>query len=260
MQGCDLGYGSFEWQYHCGREMSHVVVVWADRFDLAGAKVKQSSSTSAWSHRELVPARTKEMLLREMQHRVAKRLQVVASILSLKARAVKSEEVRLHLSDACNRVMWIAAVQRQLLASRHSSAIRIDEYLSELSEGLAASLTAKVKLSVFVDGTATLESNKAVKIGLVMTELIINAIKHAFPQKRRGRIIVAYNTAGSDWSLSVSDNGVGLPNPSRSGSHSGYGTRIVDTLAKELDAQVSVKGGPRAHVCHSSIRPAQVRM
>ncbi len=195
------------------------------------------------------------MLLREMQHRVANSLQNVASILSLKARTAKSEDARLHLIDAYNRVISIATVQRQLLASRRSSIIRIDQYLSELSESLAISLTKKVRLSVVVDGTATIESNKAVAIGLVMTELVINALKHAFARKRRGRIIVAYETDGARWSLSVSDNGVGMANPSMNGNRCGYGTGIVDALASELDARVSVKSGPtgtRVSLTHST--------
>lgn len=122
-------------------------------------------------------------------------------------------------------VVSIAVVQQQLLASSHSSAVRIDDYISGRSEGLATSLTEEVRLSVVVDGTATIESNKAVAIGLVMTEIIINAIKHAFPRKRGGRIIVADRTAGSDWSLSVSDNGVGLSNPSMNDGRSWYATR-----------------------------------
>ena len=194
-----------------------------------------------------------EMLLREMQHRVANSLQIVASILSLKAKAVESEDARLHLMDAYNRVMSIAAVQRQLLASRQSSMIRIDDYLTELTEGLATSLTEKACLSVVVEGTATVESNKAVAIGLIMTELIINALKHAFPGDRRGRISVTYKTAGPDWSLSILDNGVGLS--STRGGHSGYGTRIVDALAKELEARVSVKSGStgtRVSLIHST--------
>jgi len=210
---------------------------------------------SGMQSKEADPNVDQEMLLREMQHRVANSLQIVASILSLKARTVQSDEARVHLQDACSRVLCIAAVQRQLLASSYSSTIQIDDYLSELSQGLAMSFTEMVELSVLVDGTAAIDSNKAVAIGLVMTELIINAIKHAFPRKQRGRIIVAYKTARSDWSLSVSDDGVGLSNPSMNDGPSGYGTRIVAALAKELDARVSVESGPtgtRVSLIHSA--------
>ncbi len=187
---------------------------------------------------------SQEMLLREMQHRVANSLQIVAGILSLKARTVESEDARLHLMDAYNRLMSIASVQRRLLASRQSSLIRIDDYLAELSDRLAASFTEKARLSVVVEGTATMESNKAVAIGLVMTELVINAIKHAFPRERCGRIFVNYKTVGPDWSLSVLDNGIGLSDLPMDSGHAGYGTKIVDALAKELGARVSVKSGP----------------
>ncbi len=227
----------------------------SDSISLSGRGPNRVVEHSDTQPAEADPSIDQEVLLREMQHRVANSLQIVASILSLKARTVKSEEARLHLMDARNRVMSIAAVQRQLLASGHSSAIRIDDYLSELSEGLAASLTEKVRLSVVVDGIATVESNKAIAIGFVMTELIINALKHAFPQKRRGKIIVAYQTTGSDWSLSVSDDGVGLANPSMNAGRSGYGTKIVDALAKELDARVLVKSGAkgtRVSLIHST--------
>lgn len=201
-----------------------------------------------------------ELLLREMQHRVANSLQIVASILALKARTVISQDARLHLMDAYNRVTSIAAVQRQLLVSRHAGMIQIDDYLSELSERLATSLTEKVRLSVVVDGAAKMESNRAVAIGLIMTELIINAIKHAFPPERPGEIIVAYHTMESGWSLTVSDNGVGLSNPAINAGQSGYGTRIVEALAKELDARVLLKSstkGTCVSLVHSSEHDSQ---
>lgn len=198
---------------------------------------------------------TSDMLLREMQHRIANSLQIVASILSLKAKTVTSEQARFHLMDAYHRVMSIAVVQRQLLVSKYASTIQIEDYLAELSEGLGASLAEEVNLSIVVDGAATIESNKAVAIGLVMTELVINALKHAYPEKRRGTIVVAYQAAGPDWSLSVSDDGVGLVGPSVNAARSGCGTKIVDALAKELDAQVLVKSsskGTRVSLVHSA--------
>lgn len=196
-----------------------------------------------------------KILLREMQHLVANSRQIVASILSLKAKTVTSEEARFHLMDAYHRVMSIAVVQRQLLASKYASTIQIEGYLTELSEGLGASLAEKVRLSVVVDGAAAIESSKAVAIGLVITELVVNALKHAYPQKRRGTIVVGYQAVGPDWSLSVSDDGVGLARRSVKPGRSGYGTGIVDALAKELDAQVLVKSsseGTRVSLIHSA--------
>lgn len=210
------------------------------------------SSTSSEADLEM----DQGLLLREMQHCVANNLQVVANILSLKARTVKSQDSRLHLMDAYNRVSSIAAVQQQLLLSRHAGMIQIDDYLSELSQRLATSLTENVRLSVVVDGAAKIESNAAVAIGLIMTKLIIDAIKHAFPPERRGEINVAYHTMESGWSLSVSDNGVGPSNPATNDGQSGYDTGIVEALAKELDAGVLLKSSTKG-TCVLLIHPSE---
>ena len=156
----------------------------------------------------------KETLLQEMQHRVANSLQIIASILLLKARTVQSEETRLHLRDAHQRVMSVAAVQQQLLASSHGEPIEIGPYLSRLCEALAASIaddSRPVSLKVQAEG-GTASSAEAVSIGLIVTELVINAFKHAFVDNRpAGLIVVAYEATETSWRLAVSDNGSGTP-------------------------------------------------
>jgi two-component sensor histidine kinase len=91
-------------------------------------------------------------------------------------------------------------------------------------------------------------SRQAVSIGLLVTELVINAIKHAFPAvTRAGRVVVAYEVAGTNWKLSISDNGIGVPDADagRLGQKkSGLGTSIVKALAQQLEAQVDVVSGP----------------
>ncbi len=201
-------------------------------------------------------AKQHELLLREMQHRIANSLQIVAGILLQKAAAVESGDARLHLLDAYGRVMAVAAVQRQLLESRQSSMIRLDHYLTELSKRLTESLTDKVSLSVTIEGSVTWESDKAVAIGLIVTELITNALRHAFPGSRCGKIDVTFNAIGSVWSLSVSDNGVGHPNASVAPARPGYGTKIIDALTRKLDAHVGVESSPkgtRVTVVHGAV-------
>ena len=128
----------------------------------------------------------KEVLLQEMQHRVANSLQIIASILLIKARTVRSEETRLHLQDAHQRVMSVAAMQQQLQASEHGATIELGPYLSRLCETLAASMIGDrrpISLNVHAEG-GTASSSQAVSIGLIVTELVINALKHAFPGDR----------------------------------------------------------------------------
>jgi chemotaxis protein methyltransferase CheR len=185
----------------------------------------------------------KETLLQEMQHRVANSLQIIASILNLKARSVQSEETRLHLMDAHQRVMSVAAVQQQLLASDRGGPIEIGPYLARLCETLAASMTDDdhpVSLQVEAD-SGTASSAEMGSIGLIVTELVINAFKHAFVGDRAaGQLVVAYEAADTGWRLAVSDNGVGMPkvHPGSARTTSGLGTIIVEALARQLDARV----------------------
>jgi two-component sensor histidine kinase len=203
----------------------------------------------------------KETLLQEMQHRIANSLQIIASILSLKARAVKSEEARLHLENARQRVMSVAAVQQQLLASGHGGRIEVGPYLARLCETLAASMTDEsrpISLQVQADA-GTVSSADAGSIGFLVTELVINALKHAFVGNRvAGRLVVAYKVPDTGWRLAVSDNGIGTENvqPGSPRTVSGLGTIIVEALAKQLGAHVDTvtnSQGTTVSITHDSI-------
>jgi two-component sensor histidine kinase len=190
--------------------------------------------------------RQKEVLLEELQHRVANSLQIIASILLMKARTVQSEETRLHLQDAHKRVMSIAAVQKQLHASGANGSIEIKPYLARLCETLAVSMIGDSRpISLKVVGEGGLAtSRQAESLGLIVTELVMNALKHAFPdQKAEGQIIVAYDMVGTNWKLSVSDNGIGKPAVAFPQGKSGLGTGIIKALSQQLDAQFTTMAG-----------------
>jgi chemotaxis protein methyltransferase CheR len=191
--------------------------------------------------------RQKEMLLQEMQHRVANSLQIIASILLLKARTVQSEETRQHLRDAHRRVMPVATVQQQLQASGPGDRIEVGPYLSKLCHSLRESmLDNQGPHSLLVHAAAGMvESSQAVSLGLVTTELVINALKHAFPSGRAGQIVVRYDVDGAGWRLSVSDNGVGWRDDRHERIGAGLGTSIVEALAHQLDARAETLTGPQ---------------
>ena len=152
----------------------------------------------------------KETLLQEMQHRVANSLQKIASVGMFKARTVESAETRRHLQDAHVRVMSVATVQQQLQAS-HGGPIKFGPYLSRLCDALAVSMVGgsrPIVLKVEADPGAGV-SAEAMSIGLIATELVINALKHAFPDSSGGEILVRYEADGPDWRLSISVDGVG---------------------------------------------------
>jgi chemotaxis protein methyltransferase CheR len=188
----------------------------------------------------------RETLLAEMSHRVANSLQIIASILLMKAQTVESPETRLHLDDARQRVLSVAAVQQLLQGSRSGESIEIDHYLTRLCETLAKSMVAEDRrISVHVTAADShVSSHDAVSIGLIVTELVINAIKHAFPEsKHAGDISVGYEIDGSNWKLSVADDGIGMPDVQPSTKRAGLGTTLMKALAQQLDAKVEIKSG-----------------
>ena len=188
------------------------------------------------------------VLLQEMQHRVANSLQIIASVLLLKARAVSSEESRLHLQDAHDRVMSIAAVQQHL--QPNSGEVDVEPYLKELCSSLASSMMRGgrgLALEVHADH-ATVTSQEATSLGLIVTELVINCLKHAFPNERSGVVRVVYEVGSSAWKLSVSDNGVGMPVEGVVRKE-GLGTHLVEVLAHQLEAQtVTTDASPGTRV------------
>ena len=149
--------------------------------------------------------------------------------------------------------MSVAALQRQLAESAVGD-VDLRSYLKQLCQSLGASMIEsheRVTLTATSDDSRV-EANKSVSIGLVVTELVINALKHAFPDSRSGHIGVDYSSRGRDWTLAVSDNGVGMP--ANDAAVAGLGTNIVNALARHLDAEVRVTDahpGTRVAMVHT---------
>jgi two-component sensor histidine kinase len=185
--------------------------------------------------------RQKIVLVQEIQHRVANSLQIIASLLMQSARKVQSQETRSHLEAAHHRLLSVAAVQRQLAISGIEQ-VALRPYFAQLCNSLAASMIFDpdlVRLEVTSDDR-WVNADISVSLGLLVTELVINALKHAFPDGRAGKIEVDYQSGGPDWKLSVGDDGVGMGEVS---PPPGLGTSIVQALASHLEATVVVEKG-----------------
>jgi two-component system, sensor histidine kinase PdtaS len=182
--------------------------------------------------------RQKEILLQEVQHRIANSLQIIASLLMQSAKKVRSPLARGQLRDASNRVVSIATLQRQLAATQIDD-VALRPYLTELCSSIDNSMIGDHdQLALLVssdDGLAT--ANVAVSLGLIVTELTINALKHAFPHRRKGEIQVTYRAKGPAWTLSVRDTGIGMP---ETPAKAGLGTSIVEALASRLHASIQI--------------------
>jgi two-component sensor histidine kinase len=191
--------------------------------------------------------RQKDILLDEIYHRVTNSLQIIASVVSMKARKVASEEARRHLEDTHNRIMSVAVVQRLLHASSGGESIAMIPYLSGLCDAISHSMIGDNQ-PIFIEvrgkgGNA--DRRKAESLGLVVAELVINSLKHAFGDiARDGHIVVICDAVETEWMLSVSDNGKGKQKHVGI-AEGGLGTGIVAALASQLNARVVTESGPQ---------------
>jgi len=200
-------------------------------------------------------ARENNVLLQEVRHRVANSLQIIASILLQNARKTTSEETRGHLKDAHDRVMSVAALER-LLSTSESGDVEVQAYFTSLCENVSASMIGEADpISLDVKGgKGVVEARVSVSLGLIVTELVINALKHAFPDGRPGTITVDYDFRGPNWTLCVRDDGVGMPLTAPLGT--GLGSGIIQALAKQLNASVEVTPqhpGTQISIMHTQI-------
>ncbi|MCA1749950.1 MAG: sensor histidine kinase [Sphingomonadales bacterium] len=174
-----------------------------------------------------------------MQHRVANSLQIIASVLMQSARRVQSEESRQHLQNAYQRVMSLTGLQKQLAVSSADS-IPLRQYFAGLCDSIGASMIDEkggITLNSTTDDSSA-NANESTSLGLIVTELVINALKHAFPDRdRTGEILVDYKTQGTGFALIVSDDGIGIA-ASGEPTTPGLGTGIVEALSRHLGAIV----------------------
>lgn len=195
----------------------------------------------------------KDVLLKEMRHRIANSLQLIASVILMKANTVHSAESKQHLEDAHDRILSIATVQRNLDPTGDDSEVPVVAYLKTLCESLARSMIGSRKpITLTVSGSAGVATpDEAIGLGLITTELVINALKHAFPSGE-GDVTVTYESKNPKWSLSIGDNGVGLAATMKADKE-GLGSNLIDSLATQLDADVrreSTSAGTTVSINH----------
>jgi two-component sensor histidine kinase len=179
--------------------------------------------------------RQKDMLLKEVDHRVKNSLQVVSSILNLQARTAGAAASQFH--DAAARVAAIATVHQQLYKFDDVGTVALDRYLIDLCRGLsAASNSPDQAWSIVVDAPPlAIRTDIGVPLGLIVNELVTNAIRHSTPYRDSGSIHVALEAGTDTFSICVLDPGDG---PAVAKTPAGFGTQIIETLARQINATV----------------------
>ena len=182
-------------------------------------------------------AAEREVLLREVNHRVGNSLQIIASLLHLQANSSGQDDVKAALTNAMGRVAAVAQVHRRLYTSHDLKSVLLNQYLEALLEDLRRSAEGN-KMSRLTLNAEPIEidPDRAVAIGIIVNELVMNAVKYAYPDGS-GPIHVALKPEGDELLLSITDDGVGL-NAATDPRGTGMGQRIVTAMASKLEADV----------------------
>lgn len=195
------------------------------------------------AERETQIAREKaELLLREVNHRVANSLAMVAGLVHLQEASVEDPAARFALAETQNRISAIAQVHRSLYTSDNVSSVTMDEYLERIVQDLESSLTREGNVAQLrlVADQVSLPPDKAVAVGVIITELVTNAIKYAYALEKPGPVLIRLVREAGALLLEVADRGCGMK-PGSKPTGSGLGMKIVRTMARSLDSEISLQ-------------------
>jgi len=186
-------------------------------------------------------AAERALLMREVNHRVGNSLQLIASLLTLHSNASPSSDVKSALGDAIGRVLAVSQVHRRLYTSDDVQQVAIDQYLTALVEDLRRSTTETNTLAQLTIKAepASVNPDRAVALGVIVNELVLNAVKYAYPNGQ-GPIRVFLRKQGSDAAeVVVEDDGVGYGNKMNGSNSTGLGQRIVSAMASKLHGSIA---------------------
>lgn len=187
--------------------------------------------------------REKEVLLQEVHHRVKNNLQVVSSLIHMQMRKLSDLASRKALEECQNRVLAIALIHEKLYQSRNYASVPFSDYARSLATGIfhATGVSpGNVELSVDFE-EISLAVDKAIPCGLILNELISNALKHAFANERRGKLRVELRQASAgELELVVADDGMGMDMGFDPATSDSLGMQLVTTLVEQLDGQLEI--------------------
>lgn len=185
----------------------------------------------------------KELLLKEIHHRVKNSLQIISSLLDLQKGYVKNNSIAINvLKESQDRVKAMATIYENLYLSKDLTKINFNHYIQSLLQGLFYSHTAKegqiIPLIEVEDIMLNIET--AIPCGLIISELISNSLKHAFPEGKKGNIRIALRPRGNEYELLISDNGIGIPENIDFKNTNTLGFKLINNLVSQIDGKITL--------------------
>jgi two-component sensor histidine kinase/Tfp pilus assembly protein PilF len=185
----------------------------------------------------------REILLKELHHRVKNNLQIISSLLNLQSEKTKNAEAKDVLNVSKDRIMSMVMIHEKLYRSENFKSINLRDYVNELVENLSFSTDLdkkKIKVEVEIE-KIILDINKLIPCGLIINELLTNSVKHAFKGREEGIILIEGKSLNGKCILSVSDNGVGLPDGYNPDNSKSLGLRLITGLIKQINGVFEIE-------------------
>lgn len=198
------------------------------------------------AERQEASLQEKEVLLKEIHHRVKNNLQIVSSLLKLQGRHVADEQTQMALLESRNRINSMALIHEKLYQSSDLARIDFAAYTRDITYDILRSFApraTRIRADVRIRDV-DLNIELAIPCALILNELISNALKHAFPAGRPGRIEIRMERQGSEYLLTVQDNGIGLPADRDIFAGDSLGLQLVHTLADQLGGRLTLESDP----------------
>ncbi len=185
----------------------------------------------------------KEILLKEIHHRVKNNLMIISSLLNLQSRYIKDEESKNIFKESQNRARSMALIHERLYQSTDLKKIDFGDYIRTLANDLYRAYVmdfSLIKLNVQVEDIM-LDIDISIPLGLIVNELLTNSLKHAFPNHKNGKINIKFYKSNDEYILTVSDNGIGFPKNIDYKNSDSLGLRLVTSLTEQIDGKIEFK-------------------
>jgi two-component sensor histidine kinase len=186
----------------------------------------------------------KEVMLREIHHRVKNNMQIISSLLKLQSGYIKEKKYKDMFLESQNRIVTMSLVHEKIYQSKDLAKIEVGGYIKELANGLFSSydiITGKITPKIDVENVS-LGINSAIPCGLIINELLSNSLKYAFPDGKSGEVSISLHSIGDGYfELIVADNGIGIPEDIDFKKTESWGMRMVTILVEnQLHGEISL--------------------